>query len=247
MAMPVRANSYLHVNAAPVGTNSPEGAQKSCIVEPLLEHLSTAERRVLHFKKKQKIYTQGELADSVYYLQKGRVKISVLTPEGKEATISLIGAGEFFGETCLTARPHQVHTATAMTDCTVAKITRPCMVEALHQEKQLSEEFLAQVLNRNIEYQQAITDHIVASSEQRLAAILIRLCRFAQERDQQSAVIPRLSHQTLADMIGTTRPRVTFFMNKFRKLGLLEYNGQLRVNLDQLSRVVLGQPLGPPS
>lgn len=238
--MPVRANSQSHISVqAPI-----ESVPKACNVEPLLEHLSTAERRILHFKKKQKIYAQGELADSVYFLQKGRVKISVLTSEGKEAAISLIGAGEFFGEACLTARPTQVHTATAMTDCTVAKVTRPCMIQALHEEKRLSEAFLEQLLNRNLEYQQTITDHIVASSEQRLAAILIRLCRFAQERDQQTAVIPRLSHQTLADMIGTTRPRVTFFMNKFRKLGLLEYNGQLRINYDQLSRVVLGQSPG---
>ncbi len=237
--MPVRVNAHSHIDIDP-----PVEGVTACNVAPLLEHLSTAERRVLHFKKKQKIYAQGELADSVYFLQKGRVKISVLTSEGKEAALSLIGAGEFFGEACLTTRPTQVHTATAMTDCTVVKVTRPCMVQALHEEKRLSEAFLDQLLNRNLEYQQAITDHIVASSEQRLAAILIRLCRFAQERDEESAVIPRLSHQTLADMIGTTRPRVTFFMNKFRKLGLLEYNGQLRVRVDQLSKVILGQSSG---
>lgn len=212
-----------------------------CTVEPLLEHINSAERRVLHFRKRQKIYSQGEIADSVYLLQKGRVKISVLSPDGKEAAISIIGAGDFFGESCLAARPLQVHSATAMSDCTVVKITRPCMVQALQQEKRLSEVFLEQLLNRNLEYQQAITDHIVSSSEQRLAAILIRLCRFAQEREGESAVIPRLSHQTLADMIGTTRPRVTFFMNKFRKLGLLEYNGVLRVHVNQLSREILGQ------
>lgn len=237
--MPVRVNAHSHIDIDP-----PVESVKACNVAPLLEHLSTAERRVLHFKKKQKIYAQGELADSVYFLQKGRVKISVLTSEGKEAALSLIGAGEFFGEACLTTRPNQVHTATAMMDCTVVKVTRPCMVQALHEEKRLSEVFLDQLLNRNLEYQQAITDHIVSSSEQRLAAILIRLCRFAQERDKESAVIPRLSHQTLADMIGTTRPRVTFFMNKFRKLGLLEYNGQLRVRVDQLSKVILGQSPG---
>ncbi|HYH01372.1 MAG TPA: Crp/Fnr family transcriptional regulator [Terriglobales bacterium] len=237
--MPVRAAHQHSFSLAP-HTPSDSEQPKTCFVEPLLEHINTAERRVLHFRKKQKIFEQGEVADSIYFLQKGRVKIGVVSSDGKEATLSLIGAGEFFGESCLTARPLQVHTATAMTDCSVVKITRPCMVQALREEKRLSEAFLEQILNRNLEYQQAITDHIVSSSEQRLAAILIRLCRFAQERDEISATIPRLSHQTLADMIGTTRPRVTFFMNKFRKMGLLEYNGQLRVKVDLLQRTILG-------
>lgn len=236
--MPVRAAQQHSGIPAPQPPTDSE--LKSCFVEPLLDHINTAERRVLNFRKKQRIFEQGEIADSIYFLQKGRAKISVISPEGKEATLSLIGAGEFFGEACLTARPLQVHTATAMTDCSVVKITRPCMVQALRDEKRLSEAFLEQLLNRNLEYQQAITDHIVSSSEQRLAAILIRLCRFAQERDESTATIPRLSHQTLADMIGTTRPRVTFFMNKFRKMGLLEYNGQLRVRIEELQKAILG-------
>lgn len=215
---------------------------RPCVVDPLLSHLSNLERRTLHFRKRQKIFTQGEIADSVYYLQKGRIKISIVTPEGKEATLSLIGPGEFFGENCLTTQPLQVHTATAMSECTVVKVTRPCMMQALQQEKELSEAFLKQLLDRNIEYQQTIRNHIVSSSEQRLAAILIRLSRFAQQHDEKGAVIPRLSHQTLADMIGTTRPRVTFFMNKFRKLGLVDYNGQLVIRVGQLSQTILGQP-----
>lgn len=238
--MPVRATTHsVSIRSSQVPTDLEP--TKACTFEPLLENINTAERRVLHFRKKQKIFTQGEIADSIYLLQKGRVKISVLSPDGKEAALSIIGAGEFFGEACLTARPLQVHTATAMSDCTVVKITRPCMVQALHDEKRLSEAFLEQLLNRNLEYQQVITDQIVSSSEQRLAAILIRLSRFAQEHEGEAAVIPRLSHQTLADMTGTTRPRITFFMNKFRKLGLLDYNGTLRVYIEKLQREILGQ------
>jgi len=238
--MPVRATRSPIFPSSSHVSSGPEPA-KACTVEPLLENINTAERRTIHFRKKQKIFAQGEIADSVYLLQKGKVKISVVSPEGREAALSLIGPGEFFGETCLTSRPRQVHTATAVTDCSVVKITRPCMVQALHEEQRLSEAFLEQLLNRNLEYQQVITDHIVSSSEQRLAAILIRLSRFAPAPEGESAEIPRLSHQTLADMIGTTRPRVTFFMNKFRKLGLLEYNGGLRVNVEKLQSQVLGR------
>ena len=236
----------LSARAAAGAPTSVSSEPKSCLstLEPLLQHIDAAERQLVHFRKRQEIFAQGELADSVYYLQKGRVKIGVVSADGKEATISMLGPGEFFGETCLTAQPLRVHTAVAMTDCTVVKITRPCMAEALRREKQLAEAFLDHLLNRNLEYQQVIREHIVGSSEQRLAAILIRMSRFAQEKDGETTVIPKLSHQTLADMIGTTRPRVTFFMNKFRKLGLLEYDGSLRIHTAELSRVVLAQEVG---
>jgi CRP-like cAMP-binding protein len=207
---------------------------------PLIE-ASRTERKVVHFRKRQKVYVQGELADSVYILQHGRVKICVVSPDGKEATLSIHMPGDCFGESCLSAQPLRTNSAVALTDCTLLKINKPCLAQALRQETQLSEAFLAHVLNRNLEYQQALRNHIIASSEQRLAAILIRLGKLSCERQDSLSVVPRLSHQTLAEMTGTTRPRITFFMNKFRKQGFIHYNDHLLIDCEKLAREVVNE------
>jgi CRP/FNR family cyclic AMP-dependent transcriptional regulator len=217
--------------------SSSHAVERPCArVEPLLQDLNS-EKKVVLFRKKQKIYTQGDPADSVYYIQDGTVKIAVVSPQGKEAVVSILGPGTFFGEACLMSRPRQVNTATAVTNCALVRLTKPCMAEALHQGK-FSELFLVHLVSRNQEYEQAICEHIVEGSEKRLARVLLRLSRCGQQAGTM-VVIPRLSHETLADMTGTTRPRVSVFMNKFRKLGLIDYKEEMRVNRARLEAVIL--------
>jgi CRP/FNR family transcriptional regulator, cyclic AMP receptor protein len=210
-------------------------------LEPFLDEIKTA-KRVILFRKKQAIYQQGEFADSVYYVQHGTVKLNVLASDGKEAVLSLLGPGSFFGEACLMDGDRHVNTATALTDCAIVRITKPCMVEALGQRGNFSQIFLAHLLNRNREYEQAICEHIVESSERRLARVLLRFSRCCGRNGGGDAyVLPKLSHETLAEMIGTTRPRVSSFMKKFERLGLIDYEDGLRVYCSRLQAAILGE------
>ena len=180
-------------------------------------------RRVLLFSKKQAIFAQGDPADAVFYLQRGKVQLSVVSKVGKEATIGILNEGDFFGEGSLAGQALRMDSATAMTDCTVMRIEREAMMAALHREHTLSDLFVAYLLARNIRYEEDLVDQLFNSSEKRLARILLLLAHFGKE-GVPDAVIPKIGQETLAEMIGTTRSRVSFFMNRFRKLGFVNYD-----------------------
>jgi CRP-like cAMP-binding protein len=175
-------------------------------------------------------YAQGDSADAIFYVQKGRLRVTVTSANGKEATLALVGAGEFLGEDCMVlAQPLRLATATAMTECALLKISKAEMVRVLHQEHALSDVFVSFLLTRNARVQADLVDQLFNSSEKRLARILLLLAQFGKESKPET-VVPKISQEILAEMIGTTRSRVSFFMNRFRKLGFIEYNGELRVH-----------------
>ncbi len=179
-------------------------------------------RKVEAFPKKQAIFAQGDTADSVFYIQTGKVKLTVVSKTGKEATIGILNEGNFFGEGCLTGQPLRLCSATAMTDCTVMRIDKQSVMDALHREHAFSDMFVAHLLTRNIRYEEDLVDQLFNSSEKRLARILLLLANFGKEGKPEVA-IPKISQEALAEMVGTTRGRVNFFMNKFRKLGFVDY------------------------
>jgi|SRR5579864_3139068 len=187
-------------------------------------------KTVHRYSPKRALFSQGERADAVFYIRDGRVKLCVLSKQGKEATIALLGPGDFVGEGCLASdQPLRLATATAITDCSILKITRKEMLRALHEEHALSDLFVAHMIDRHNRAQADLVDQLFNSSEKRLARALLTLSRFGKD-GRSETVVPRISQQTLAEMIGTTRSRVNFFMNKFRKLGLVHYNGGLQVS-----------------
>jgi len=181
-------------------------------------------RKIVAFPKRQTIFVQGDSSDAVFYIQEGKVKLTVVSKTGKEATIGILNEGDFFGEGCLTGQPLRLCSATAMTDCSVMQIDKKSMTEVLHREHAFSDMFVAYLLTRNIRYEEDLVDQLFNSSEKRLARILLLLAHFGKEGVPES-VIPKISQETLAEMVGTTRSRVSFFMNRFRKLGFVEYDG----------------------
>ena len=187
-------------------------------------------RNVLLFPKKQTIFAQGDPADAVFYLQTGKVRLTVVSKDGKEATIGILSDGSFFGEGSLAGQPLRMGSATAMTDCAVLRIEKKAMVDTLHREQTLSDFFVAYLLTRNMRYEEDLVDQLFNSSEKRLARVLLMLAHFGKEGIPES-VIPKLSQQTLAEMVGTTRSRVSFFMNRFRKLGFIDYAGSVEGGL----------------
>jgi len=194
-------------------------------------------RKSVLFQRKQGIFAQGDAADAVFYIQTGKVKLTVVSKTGKEATIGILGEGDFFGEGSLAGQALRMHSATAMTDCAVLRIDKLALMEALHREHEFSDLFVAYLLSRNIRYEEDLVDQLFNSSEKRLARILLLLAYFGKEGKPES-VVPKMSQETLAEMIGTTRSRVSFFMNRFRKLGFIHYNGGLQVH-SSLLHVVL--------
>src|SRR5271157_4529367 len=181
-----------------------------------------AGRKFVLFPKKQPIFTQGDKADAVFYIQTGKVKLTVVSKTGKEATIGIFGERDFFGEGSLAGQALRMSSATAMTDCAVLRIDKKVMMEALHREHEFSDTFVAYLLTRNIRYEEDLVDQLFNSSEKRLARILLLLAHFGKEGKPET-VIPQMSQETVAEMIGTTRSRVSFFMNRFRKLGFIDY------------------------
>jgi len=179
-------------------------------------------RKVVTFPKKQTIFTQGDEADAVFYIQEGKVRLTVVSKIGKEATLGILSEGEFFGEGSLAGQTLRMGSATAMTDCELLQIDRKAMMLALHREHAFSDLFVAYLLARNIRYEEDLVDQLFNSSEKRLARMLLLLAHFGKEGMPQ-VVIPKISQETLAEMIGTTRSRVSFFMNRFRKLGFVDY------------------------
>jgi len=181
-------------------------------------------RKIEAFAKKQTIFAQGDSSNAVFYIKEGKVKLTVVSEIGKEATIGILSEGAFFGEGCLTGQRLRLCSATAMTDCSVMRIEKKSMIEVLHREHEFSDLFVAYLLARNIRYEEDLVDQLFNSSEKRLARTLLLLAHFGKDGKHES-VIPKMSQETLAEMIGTTRSRVSFFMNRFRKLGFIDYEG----------------------
>jgi CRP-like cAMP-binding protein len=200
-------------------------------------------RKIVRARKKQRVYAQGAPCEALFYIQKGKVRLTVVSKKGKEATIGILNPGDFFGEGGLAGQPLRMGSATAMTDCELMRIEKKAMMLALHREHALSDMFVAYLLGRNIRYEEDLVDQLFNSSEKRLARILLLLAQFGKEGKPEK-VIPRISQETLAEMVGTTRPRVSFFMNRFRKLGFIDYNAgrELEVHSSLLHIVLHDSP-----
>jgi CRP/FNR family cyclic AMP-dependent transcriptional regulator len=194
-------------------------------------------RRVTEFSKKQAIFSQGDSAKTVLYIQKGAVRLSVVNETGKEAVVAVLGPGDFFGEGCLAGQPLRIGSATAITATTILVIEKKEMVRVLHVEHEFSDRFISYMLSRNIRIEDDLVDQLFNSSEKRLARTLLLLARYGKE-DKPQRVLPKVSQEMLAEMVGTTRSRVNFFMNKFRKMGFIKYNGGLQINTSLLSVVL---------
>ncbi len=194
-------------------------------------------RKSVLFKKKQRIFAQGDTADAVFYIQTGKVRLTVVSKTGQEATIGILGDRDFFGEGSLAGQALRIDSATAMTDCSVLRVDKKAMIETLHREHEFSDLFVAYLLARNVRYEEDLVDQLFNSSEKRLARILLLLAHFGKE-GKPEPVVPKISQETLAEMIGTTRSRVSFFMNRFRKLGFIHYNGGLQVHSSLLNVVL---------
>lgn len=198
-------------------------------------------KAILEFRKDQIVFSQGDAADSVFYIQKGRVKVVVISEQGKEAVVGILGPGQFFGEGCINGHSLRIATTTAMEDSLITSITKTAMLALLHDQPKFSEMFMAYLLTRNSRIEEDLIDQLFNSSEKRLARLLLLLANFGKEGSPQP-IIPNISQETLADMIGTTRSRVSFFMNKFRKLGFISYNGRVEVNSSLLTAVLYDKP-----
>ncbi len=199
-------------------------------------------RSISNYRKGQIVYTQGTPADSVFYIQSGKVKKTVFSEEGKEAVVGLFGTGDFFGEGCLTGQPLRLATIRAMTECVVVRITKADITRVIHEEPTFGELFIAHLLARNSRVEEDLVDQLFNSSEKRLARMLLLLANFGKD-GRPEPIIANISQETLADMIGTTRSRVSFFMNKFRELGFVDYNGkQIEVHSSLLNMVLRDKP-----
>jgi CRP/FNR family transcriptional regulator, cyclic AMP receptor protein len=198
-------------------------------------------KTIVEFRKDQVVFAQGDAADTVFYIQKGRVKVVVISDQGKEAVVGILGSGQFFGEGCMNGHSLRIATATALDGCLVTAITKAAMLAALHDQPKFSELFMAYLLTRNSRIEEDLIDQLFNSSEKRLARLLLLLANFGKEGSPQP-ISPNISQETLAEMIGTTRSRVSFFMNKFRKLGLISYNGKIEVHSSLLNAVLYDKP-----
>jgi CRP/FNR family cyclic AMP-dependent transcriptional regulator len=194
-------------------------------------------RRIVRFSRSAIVFAQGSPANSVFYIQEGGMKLSVVSSAGKEAVVAMLGPGDFLGEGCLAGQPLRMGTATALVPTTALRIQKREMMRTLHEQSALSDRFIAHMLARNIRIEEDLVDQLFNSSEKRLARTLLLLARYGDEARPQQ-VLPKLSQETLAEMVGTTRSRVNFFMNKFRKLGFIQYNGRISINSSLLSVVL---------
>jgi CRP/FNR family cyclic AMP-dependent transcriptional regulator len=194
-------------------------------------------RTLADYKKNQGLFSQGDPADAIFYIQKGKVKLTVVSKQGKEAVVGILGAGTFFGEGCLAGQPHRMTSAVALSECSIMRLEKSSVVRVLHNEPTFSELFLHYLLSRNIRIEEDLVDLLFNSSEKRLARVLLLMANFGKE-GKAERVIPKISQKMLAEIVGTTRPRVSFFMNRFRKLGFIEYNGALEVHSSLLNVVL---------
>jgi CRP/FNR family cyclic AMP-dependent transcriptional regulator len=200
-----------------------------------------AGRTVSKAAKHAVVFSQGDVADSVFYIQKGKVKVTVISTLGKEAVVAILGAGEFCGEGCLTAQPLRIATATAMTDCELMKLEKAAIVRVLQTEPAFANMFMEYLLARTVRVEEDLVDQLFNSSEKRLARALLLLANFGKD-GRPEPILAKISQETLAEMIGTTRSRVSFFMNKFRKLGFIDYNGHIEVHTSLLNLVLHEKP-----
>ena len=207
-------------------------------VAMLLRAITTG-KSTITTAKGTRIFSQGEKSDAVYFIESGKVKISVVSPRGREAVLVILGTRDFFGEGCLVGQPLRISTAIALEASILFRVEKVAMLQALASQRTLSERFIASLLVRNINLEEDLCDQLFNHSERRLARVLLKLARMRQHDLLPDAGIPLLSHETLAEMVGTTRSRITYFMNKFRKLGLIDYNGELIVRIELLTDVVL--------
>jgi CRP/FNR family cyclic AMP-dependent transcriptional regulator len=198
-------------------------------------------KSILRFKNGQNVFVQGDPAETVYYIQKGKIKITVLSDKHKEAVVGILGPGQFFGEGCMNGHKRRISTTMAMEDCVITAITKTAMIATLHDQPQFSEMFMAYLLTRNTRIEEDLIDQLFNSSERRLARLLLLLANFGKEGGPLP-INPNISQETLAEMIGTTRSRVSHFMNKFRKLGLIDYNGHHIEVHNLLSAVLHDKP-----
>jgi CRP/FNR family transcriptional regulator, cyclic AMP receptor protein len=198
-------------------------------------------RSIDKYRKNEIVFSQGDPADAVFYVQKGKVKITVVSQQGKEAVVAILGADDFFGEGCLAGQPRRMATVKAMVESAIMRLEKAAIVSLIHEEPAFSEMFIAHLLARTIRVEEDLVDQLFNSSEKRLARLLLLLANFGKE-GRPEPVIPKISQETLAEMVGTTRARVSFFMNKFRKLGFIEYNGGIEVHSSLLNVVLHDQP-----
>jgi CRP-like cAMP-binding protein len=198
-------------------------------------------RRVHDYQKDQIVFSQGDPSDSVFYIQSGKVKKTVVSEQGKEAVVALLEAGDFFGEGCLAGEALRLSTVTALTKCVIARISKEDITRVIHEEPAFAELFISHLLARNSRVEEDLVDQLFNSSEKRLARTLLLLANFGKE-SRPEPIIAKVSQETLAEMIGTTRSRVSFFMNKFRKLGLIDYNGSIEIHSSLLNVVLHDQP-----
>jgi len=198
-------------------------------------------QRIFDYRKDQIVYRQGDPADAVFYIQSGRVKKTVVSEQGKEAVVALLGAGDFFGEGCLAGEALRLATVVALTKCVIARVSKADITRVIHEEPAFAELFISHLLARNSRVEEDLVDQLFNSSEKRLARTLLLLANFGKE-SKPEPIIAKVSQETLAEMIGTTRSRVSFFMNKFRKLGLIDYNGSIEIHSSLLNVVLRDQP-----
>ncbi len=198
-------------------------------------------RSIVKYSKEQVVFSQGDPADAVFYIQKGKVKITIVSEQGKEAVVAILGLDEFFGEACLAGQTLRIAAATAIVDSTIVRLEKPAIVRLIHQEPAFSEMFIAHLLSRTIRVEADLVDQLFNSSEKRLARLLLLLANFGKE-GKPEPIITKISQEMLAEMIGTTRSRVSYFMNKFRKLGFIDYNGMITVHSSLLNVVLHDQP-----
>jgi CRP/FNR family cyclic AMP-dependent transcriptional regulator len=221
---------------------SKAGTVKRAGVDPyvatLLEKIILGKQK-LSFDKGEKIFSQGDRADSIYFIQTGRIKITVVSAAGKEAVLAMLGPHDFLGEGALVNQSLRISTAKALEPSTVFRVEKQSMIRSLHEQPELSEKFTASLLTRNIDLEEDLCDQLFNHSEKRLARVLLKLARLRTHDVAADASVPVLSHETLAEMVGTTRSRITHFMNKFRTMGLIDYNGELTVRTELLTDLVL--------
>jgi CRP-like cAMP-binding protein len=198
-------------------------------------------RSIDRYRKGQIVFSQGDPADAVFFIQKGKTKVTVVSEQGKEAVVAIFGPNEFFGEGCLAAQVQRIATVTAMTESIIMRLEKAAVVDVIHRQPAFSDMFIAHLLGRTIRVEADLVDQLFNSSEKRLARLLLLLANFGKE-GKPEPIIAKISQETLAEMIGTTRSRVSFFMNKFRKLGLINYNGGIHVHSSLLNVVLHEQP-----
>jgi CRP/FNR family cyclic AMP-dependent transcriptional regulator len=198
-------------------------------------------KTISEYRKDQIVFSQGQVADAVFYIQQGEVKLTVVSEQGKEAVVAILGPGHFFGEGCLNGHPLRIATTRAIDECVVTRIEKATMIATIHKEPEFSELFMSYLLTRNSRIEEDLIDQLFNSSEKRLARLLLLLANFGKE-GKPEPIVGTFSQETLAEMIGTTRSRVSFFMNRFRKLGFIEYNGKLEVHNSLLNVVLHDNP-----